>query len=76
MDIVDKLSAAIRFKTISHAEQSKIDYEQYEKFLEFLPTAFPKLFSTAEKEIISDYSLVLKLRGRDPSARPVLMLAH
>lgn len=76
MDIVDKLSSAIRFKTVSYAEQSKIEYEQYEKFLEFLPSAFPALFSAAEKEIVSDYSLVLKLPGRDPSAQPVLMLAH
>ncbi|MFW5711872.1 MAG: M20/M25/M40 family metallo-hydrolase [Spirochaetota bacterium] len=76
MEIVDKLSSAIRFKTVSYTEQSRIEYDQYEKFLEFLPAAFPTLFSTAEKELISDYSLVLKLPGRDPSAQPVLLLAH
>src|SRR6056297_488111 len=76
MEIVDKLSSAIRFKTVSYTEQSRIEYDQYEKFLEFLPAAFPTLFSTAEKELISDYSVVLKLPGRDPSAQPVLLLAH
>ena len=76
MEIVDKLSSAIRFKTVSYTEQSRIEYDQYEKFLEFLPTAFPTLFRSAEKELISDYSLVLKLPGREPSAQPVLLLAH
>ena len=76
MEIVDKLSSAIRFKTVSYTEQSRIEYDQYEQFLEFLSTAFPTLFRTAEKEIVSNYSLVLKLPGSDPSAQPVLLLAH
>src|SRR6056297_4249695 len=76
MEIVDILSTALRFKTVSYTEQSRIEYDQYEKFLEFLPTAFPTLFSTAEHEIVSDYSLVLKLPGRDTAAQPILLLAH
>ncbi len=76
MEIVDKLSSAIRFKTVSYTEQSRIEYDQYEQFLEFLSTAFPTLFRAAEKEIVSNYSLVLKLPGSDPSAQPVLLLAH
>lgn len=76
MEIVEKLSSALRFKTVSYTEQSRIEYDQYEKFLEFLPQAFPTLFAAAEKEIISNYSIVLKLSGRNPAAQPVLLLAH
>lgn len=76
MEIVEKLSSALRFKTVSYTEQSRIEYDQYEKFLEFLPEAFPALFAAAEKEIISNYSIVLKLAGRNPAAQPVLLLAH
>ena len=76
MEIVERLSSALRFKTVSYTEQSRIEYDQYEKFLEFLSEAFPNLFGTAEQEIISNYSLVLKLSGRNPAAQPVLLLAH
>ncbi len=76
MEIVNKLSAAIRFKTVSYTEKSRIEYDQFEKFLEFLPEAFPSLFKTAEKTTIADYSFILKVAGRNPELKPVLMLAH
>ena len=76
MEIVDKLSSAIRFKTVSYTEGSSIEYDQFEKFLEFLPEAFPHLFKRAEKVTIADYSLVLKISGSDTKAKPILMLAH
>lgn len=76
MEIVDKLSAAIRFKTVSYTERSSIEYDQFEKFLEFLPEAFPHLFKRAERVTIADYSLVLKIPGSDAKAKPILMLAH
>ncbi len=76
MEIVDKLSAAIRYKTVSYADDAGIEYDQFEKFLNFLPTAFPLLFSSSEQTLIADYSLVLKIAGSDPAAQPVLLLAH
>lgn len=76
MEIVDKLSAAICYKTVSYTDDAGIEYDQFEKFLDFLPTAFPLLFSSAEHKHIADYSLVLKISGSDPAAKPVLMLAH
>ena len=50
MEIVEKLSSALRFKTVSYTEQSRIVYGQYEKFLEFLAEAFPTLFGLQKRK--------------------------
>jgi len=76
MDIVEKLSRAVAIPTVSHLDRSRIDYSHYEDFIVFLPRIFPTLFSMAEVQRIADYSLLLRLPGREKSLKPVLLLAH
>jgi len=76
MDIVEKLSRAVSIPTVSHTDRSRNDYPRYEEFLSFLPQAFPRLFETAEVRRIAEYSLLLRVRGKDDTKKPVLFLAH
>ena len=71
-----RLSEAVRFKTISYQEQSQVDYEEFGRFHEFLRASFPLVFGQLQVETVSDYSLLLRWPGSDPSLQPILFTAH
>lgn len=76
MDMFEKLSKAVAIPTVSYSDRSLIDFTQYERFLAFLPEAFPKLFEMADMQRVADHSLLLHLSGSDKSKKPILFLAH
>ena len=69
------LSEAIQFKTISYADKSKYDFEEFHKLHEYLFKTFPLLFSKATVEVINKGSLLIHLKG-DSDLLPVLFMAH
>lgn len=74
-DIARKLSEAVRIPTvtvISH-EQS---FEPFFAFQSFLEKNFPYTFARAEKKLINNYSLLLKIEGSDKSLLPGAFLGH
>ena len=73
---LDRLSQAIRIKTISYDDPNKVDYQAFLDFHRHLLKAFPLVHQHANKTIISDYSLVFHLKGHNQSLKPALFLAH
>ncbi|MEM8561961.1 MAG: M20/M25/M40 family metallo-hydrolase [Pseudomonadota bacterium] len=71
-----RLSEAIRFKTVSYQDREKIDYQPFIAFREYLEQAFPRVFSQLEVEIVNRYSLLLRWPGTDPTQKPVLFTGH
>ena len=41
--VAEKLSKAIQFKTVSHLNEDETDWNEFEKFYEFLKEAFPNI---------------------------------
>jgi len=72
----DHLATALTYKTISHQDRSKIDYDEFEKLHHFLRSTYPRVFSQLEVEVINEYSLLIFWRGRDASVAPVFYTAH
>ena len=70
--IVDNLSKAIRYQTISHQNLNAIDYGAFLNFHQFLETTYPRVHSQLKKKIIADYSLVYIWQGNDRALPPVL----
>lgn len=67
------LAALIRCETVSVRGE-----ENTEKFLRFhalLASSFPRLFAVCEKTVIGG-SLLLRWRGTDPTAMPILLMSH
>ncbi|MCH5314923.1 MAG: M20 family peptidase [Eubacterium sp.] len=70
------LSKAIRIKTISHEDDSKTDWGEFEKFHSFLREAFPLIHKNLEIENVSKASLIFYWKGTDEALEPIAFLAH
>ena len=73
---VKHLSEIIRFKTVSHADSTKTNWQEFNNLHKWLETAYPAIHSRLEKTVISDYTLIFHWKGSDPALNPVLYTAH
>ena len=72
----ERLAEAVRFKTVSHQDRSKVDLNEFRRLHEFLHTTYPRVFTQLEVETVNDYSLLIHWPGSDPALPPVLFTAH
>ena len=72
----ENLSKAIRIKTISHEDDSKTDWSEFERFHSFLREAFPLIHKNLEIENVSKASLLFYWKGTDEALEPIAFLAH
>lgn len=73
---IEHLRQALRIKTISHQDSSKVDGSAFSEFHAFLERAFPRIHATLERETVSKHSLLYTWKGTEPGRKPMLMLAH
>lgn len=73
---VFRLQKAIQFKTISYDDASLMDTLAFADFHRFLNQAYPQIFSKLELEKVNKYSLVLHWKGKNSSAKPIILMAH
>lgn len=71
-----RLSGAIQIKTISHDEQPAPDPAEFFKLHAYLAMQFPAAHRALKREIVNDYSLLFTWEGSDPTARPIMLMAH
>ncbi|HUH72995.1 MAG TPA: M20/M25/M40 family metallo-hydrolase [Chitinophagales bacterium] len=72
----ERISKSITFQTVSYEDTTLIDYDQFLAFHEFLKTSYPIVFEKLELEMVSNYSMVLKWKGNDPTLLPGIFMAH
>jgi carboxypeptidase PM20D1 len=72
----ERLSEALRFRTVSRRDAEKIDYPQFEAFRRFLERSYPLVHGKLAPETINGYSLLYMWRGTDASLAPALIAAH
>ena len=74
---IGNLSEAIKYKTISHQDSTYLEAIQFLSFHKFLERTYPLAFSTLDKTIFSNYSILLKWNGSSNSPHnPILLMAH
>ena len=73
---INDLSNVIKFKTISHIDVDKYDYNEFEKLHLYLKNNFPNLNQIAEVEIINKGSILFHVKGSDATLNPALFMAH
>jgi len=74
-----RLSKAIRFKTVSNQDRSDFDEGAFTDFHAYLQETFPRLHAALKREVLGDpraYSLLYTWTGQDPSLPPVVLMAH
>lgn len=71
-----RLGEAIRFQTISREAGVVGDPAAFRGLHAFLARAYPRTHAAFTREYVNDLSLLYTLPGSDPSAAPILLLAH
>ena len=74
--VKNRLAEVLRFKTISNQDRSLFDATAFQQMHDFLESSFPLLFSSLEKERVNQHSLLFTWKGKNPSLKPILFLAH
>ena len=69
MDSVQHLQSILQTKTISYLDRSRIDFNEYEKFIELVQSYYPNLIKNSTFKRVEGYSLLFKIKGlsdKDP----------
>lgn len=75
-DAAERLSAAIKFQTISWSEDRAPDAEAFAGFAAFLREAYPAAHQAMSREVVGGHSLLYRWPGTDETAKPVGLIAH
>jgi len=72
--VVESLSKMIQFKTISYADKSLIDENEFQQFRAFIKERYPLIFSVAT---YSEHfkGMLIKIKGESSDA-PVVLMSH
>jgi carboxypeptidase PM20D1 len=73
---VQRLAGAIRIPTVSYEDRNRIDAKQFDAFADYLQKSFPKVHAALKRERVGAGSLLYTWTGKDPAAKPILLLAH
>ena len=73
--IVADMSAMIRCKTISHRDESQVDWKEFEKFQELLKERFPLVHEHCTLEHVGKTGLLYLWKGRSDK-KPSVCMAH
>ena len=70
-----RFSDGLKIKTISNSDYNKTDFEEFNKFINYIQTAYPDVFKKCEFKLINDYAILLKLKGKTDNL-PNIITAH
>ncbi len=71
-----RLSEAIRFKTISHQDAAENDLAEWDRLHAWLASTYPAAHAAMTREIIGGKTLFYTWQGSDPALRPIVLMAH
>lgn len=74
--VCEKLTEAIKIKTIAHVDESKIDWSEFDKFHRFLEEKFPLVHQNLKREVIARADLVYIWEGTNKELLPIAFLSH
>jgi carboxypeptidase PM20D1 len=74
--VAERLAAAIRFRTISDADDPDANADAFAALHAHLATSFPAFHAVAKREVIGRHALLYTWEGSDPAAPPAAWLAH
>src|ERR1051325_5008061 len=72
----DSLSKAIRFRTVSHEEASRVDPSPFLGLHGYLAQTFVETHRRLQRDVIGQFSLLYTWQGTDATLPPALLLGH
>lgn len=70
------LSDAIKIKTISNRVAEDTDWNEFQRFHDFLDEAYPLIKANLEKEVVPPANLIYRWKGKDASLDPIALCSH
>lgn len=74
-EAVSRFQELIKIRTIS-AKDGNFDKEEFAKFLPLLKELYPDAFSVLEAELVNEFGILLRWKGKTPVSPMVLMAHH
>lgn len=74
--VINRLSEAIQFATISVEDTTLIDFSIYDEFIEFVKESYPLMNEQLELTILGGYSMLYKWEGTNPDLKPAIFIGH
>lgn len=74
--ISDHLTRVIQFPTVSHLDETKIDWAAFEGMQAALESMYPRIHETMKIERIAGHALIYHWQGTDATGEPILFMAH
>ncbi|WP_233245628.1 M20/M25/M40 family metallo-hydrolase [Salinibacterium hongtaonis] len=72
---IERLQQLIRIPTVSRSDESDTDWAPFRRFLEVLPELYPLVHAKLERELVANYSMIYRWRGRE-DGNPGVLMAH
>lgn len=72
---IDRFRELLRIPTVSHADESLIDFSRFDEFLAAVQRLYPRLHGALEREVMEGHSLLYRWRGRS-TGDPLVLMAH
>ncbi|MEO8124987.1 MAG: M20 family peptidase [Burkholderiales bacterium] len=72
----ERLSAAVRFRTISSQSDPGANGDQFDALHAHLRKSFPKLHEVLKVEPVGKHALLYTWHGSDANAKPIALMAH
>ena len=72
----ERLAGAVRIKTITFDDRPDASAAEFLKLHDYLAQQFPLTHKVLRREIVNKYSLLFTWQGSNPSAEPILLMAH
>ncbi len=73
---IERLSKAIKLKTIFRQDCTDIELQPFIDFQVLLENSYPAVHQRLEKQVINTHSLLYKWPGKNPQLEPIAFLAH
>ncbi len=75
-NLVEHMSQAVAFRTISFASTEETPREPFEHFIAWLAETYPAVHEQLTVERVGEYSLLYHWQGSDPAQKPILLTGH
>lgn len=75
MNSIERLQSILQTQTISYMDRSRIDFNEYEKFISNIQSFYPNLMRVSEFKRVEGYSLLFKIKGQTDK-NPVGFMGH
>ena len=73
---VVRLAGAVQFKTVSSADDAKLNEDQFLALHRHLQASFPLVHARLKREVVNDLTLLYTWEGSDRVRQPGLLMAH